>query len=201
LPLPSVPSHSSKIGAEKLDQRNLSPMAARRENEQPQEPGNLPEMTPIFGSLYVGPRVPETEDGIPTIGANHSENRAWINGGVVAGDLFIVNADGWADDVFEPSYPLLPLSQVEAFVQMHTHLPDVPSASKLQQDGYDVHTMITVLMRKVEELTLYSICQEKKIQNLENSILLLRQQRNDGGARPYHPNDASHLKQDKDPPK
>jgi hypothetical protein len=180
-------------------------MAERRENEgqqpqepgdvnegqQPQEPGDVPEMTPIFGSLYVGPRVPETEDGVPTIRANlQSSNRAWINGGVVAGDLFIVSPNGWADDVFEPSYSLQPLSQVESFVQTHKHLPDVPSASKVQQDGYDVHTMITTLMRKVEELTLHSIRQEKKIHNLEQNISLL-QQRNDGDAMSYHPNDAT----------
>ena len=169
-------------------------MARRRENEgqqQPQEPGNVPEMTPIFGSLYVGPRVPETEDGVPTILADHqSRNRAWINGGMVAADFSMVNPDRWADDVFEPSYSLQPLSQVESFIQTHKHLPDVPSASKIQQDGYDVHTMITTLMRKVEELTLHSIRQEKKTHNLEQKISRL-QQRKDGDAISYHPNDTT----------
>jgi len=72
-----------------------------------------------------------------------------------------------ADYVFEPSYPLAPLSEVDAYVRRNKHLPEVPSASEMESKGVDLAKMNMLLLKKVEELTLHAIEQEKRIQALE----------------------------------
>lgn len=71
------------------------------------------------------------------------------------------------DYVFEPEYKLATLREVESFTQANKHLPDVPSAAEIKAGGLDLTEMNLTLLRKVEELTLHAIAQEKRIQNLE----------------------------------
>lgn len=77
---------------------------------------------------------------------------------------------GWADYVFEPSYRLPSLTEVEAFVKQYKHLPDVPSAKELEDAGIDLGEDQAILLRKVEGLTLYIIEQNKRIELLEGQL-------------------------------
>jgi len=70
----------------------------------------------------------------------------------------------WADYVFLPSYKLMPLTEVEAFIKKNNHLPNVPSAEEVRKEGIDMATMDSKLLEKIEELTLYMI--ELKKENL-----------------------------------
>jgi hypothetical protein len=72
-----------------------------------------------------------------------------------------------ADFVFEEDYPLKPLSEVEQFVKENKHLPEIPSAKKMEKDGVNLAEMNKLLLQKVEELTLYMIEQNKKM-NLQS---------------------------------
>jgi len=72
-----------------------------------------------------------------------------------------------ADYVFEPDYRLAPLSEIDAYVRENKHLPEVPSASEMESNGVDLAKMNMLLLKKVEELTLHAIEQEKRIQALE----------------------------------
>ncbi len=69
-----------------------------------------------------------------------------------------------ADYVFEPSYKLASLPEVEAFTKEHKHLPEVPSAKEIEKGGLDLAQMNLVLLKKVEELTLHAIEQQKAIE-------------------------------------
>lgn len=83
----------------------------------------------------------------------------------VAGKVFASVATITVPDyVFEPEYKLAPLSEVEAFARQNKHLPDVPSATEIGKGGLDITEMNLTLLRKVEELTLHAIAQEKQIQ-------------------------------------
>lgn len=93
----------------------------------------------------------------------------FVDNGVVAEDFIVATVDKWADFVFEKDYRLLPLNEVENFITENKHLPGVPSAEELK-DGYAMHQMNTVLMKKIEELTLYIIEQEKRIKELEYAM-------------------------------
>lgn len=79
----------------------------------------------------------------------------------------ITNPNQWADRVFEPGYRLRPLSEVQQFINQNGHLPGIPSASEVLKNGIDAGRMDATLLEKVEELTLYLIRLEQKMERLE----------------------------------
>ncbi len=86
-----------------------------------------------------------------------------------------VNTSG-ADFVFDPGYRLPPLAKVESYIRTNHHLPDIPSAAEMQTKGLDVGAGETVLLRKVEELTLYVIEQGKRQEAQAEEIKRLQRQ-------------------------
>jgi len=84
-----------------------------------------------------------------------------------------------ADYVFEPDYKLAPLAEVEAFTKANKHLPEVPSAGEMTENGVDLAKMNMVLLKKVEELTLHAIAQEKRLDQQEQVIQRLLSERAD----------------------
>lgn len=74
------------------------------------------------------------------------------------------------DYVFAPDYVLRPLNEVRSFIMANSHLPDVPSAAKIGKKGVNMTEMQMTLLRKVEELTLYTLKQEDQIQELRASL-------------------------------
>ena len=86
----------------------------------------------------------------------------------------IVNSANWADYVFKEDYNLKSLSEVETFVKANKHLPNVPSAQEIVSEGLDLAKMDAKLLEKIEELTLYMIEQNKKINKLESEISALK---------------------------
>ncbi|RWX00996.1 hypothetical protein [Flavobacterium cerinum] len=83
----------------------------------------------------------------------------------------------WADYVFAEDYKLMPLTEVEQFTKNNKHLPNVPSAKQMVENGLDVAQMDAKLMEKVEELTLYLIEQNKQIELLKTEIKTLKEQK------------------------
>jgi hypothetical protein len=76
----------------------------------------------------------------------------------------------WADKVFEKDYALMPLSEVKNFIDKNKHLPNVPSASEVVENGIVINEMVSKLLEKVEELTLYTIQQQAEIDELKAQI-------------------------------
>lgn len=81
----------------------------------------------------------------------------------------IANINGWADYVFEKDYNLMPLKELESFVKKKKRLPEVPSASEAVSNGIELKEMNILLLKKVEELTLYILELNKRIEKLEKS--------------------------------
>ena len=69
----------------------------------------------------------------------------------------------------------MPLKELEQYILQNKHLPDVPTQDEISKDGMDVYEMNAVLLKKVEELTLYVIEQQKQIVELENEIKNIKQ--------------------------
>jgi len=90
--------------------------------------------------------------------------------GVLRTRTVMVDVYNWPDYVFTPTYKLRPLSEVKLFIDANGHLPEVPSAEETANEGVDVGEMNKVLLKKVEELTLYIIQQEERIKALEAVI-------------------------------
>lgn len=105
------------------------------------------------------------------IGTTSPSHKLAVNGTIRAKEVIIDT--GWADYVFAADYDLAPLSEVEAHIKKNGHLPDVPSAADIAADGVSLGEMQSLLMAKVEELTLHTIRQEKQIQELRqlNQVL------------------------------
>lgn len=94
-----------------------------------------------------------------------------VNGKIGAKDVQIESSSGaWPDYVFNGTYELPPLSTVEQFIQENGHLKDVPSAREVEKDGYSVSSMDATLLKKIEELTLYVIEQQKEIEVLKKEL-------------------------------
>lgn len=87
--------------------------------------------------------------------------------GKIRANEIIVNSASGADFVFEKDYNLRSLDEVNSFIQEHQHLPEIPSAQQMQEEGMSVDQMVVKLLQKVEELTLYTIQQEERIKELE----------------------------------
>lgn len=83
------------------------------------------------------------------------------------GDWVITDAP---DFVFEKGYDLKSLKDVETFINKEKHLPGIPSAEEIKTEGFDLVKMNMLLLQKIEELTLHSIEQQKKIEKLEEKI-------------------------------
>ncbi|HEU4607631.1 MAG TPA: hypothetical protein VFS31_05940 [Chitinophagaceae bacterium] len=78
-----------------------------------------------------------------------------------------VTQTSWADFVFDSGYSVPALKDVEAYIHVNHHLPDMPGAAEVQDQGLDVGEMNKKLLQKIEELTLYLIEQQKMISALQ----------------------------------
>jgi len=87
-----------------------------------------------------------------------------------------VKTSVWADYVFNKDYKLRPLQEVEAYISANNHLPEVPSESEVVKDGINVSEMNATLLKKVEELTLYMIQQQKEMIQQQKEIEALKLQ-------------------------
>ncbi|MDR0207352.1 MAG: hypothetical protein LBI45_08880 [Bacteroidales bacterium] len=74
----------------------------------------------------------------------------------------------WPDYVFDKNYELMPLQELEQFVNENRHLPNVPSATEVETNGVNVAEMNAILLKKMEEMTLYIITLQKQIDELKN---------------------------------
>jgi hypothetical protein len=77
---------------------------------------------------------------------------------------------GQADFVFNPDYKLKTLAEVEQYIKTNSHLPEIPSATETAQNGLSLGEMQNKLLQKIEELTIYSIEQNKKLQAQDQKL-------------------------------
>lgn len=94
----------------------------------------------------------------------------FVNGEVKA-KKFHASISPFPDFVFEPGYKLLSINEVESFINQNGHLPGVPNAAEVEQNGIELGEMNALLLQKIEELTLYIIALEKKMQAFENAAV------------------------------
>lgn len=94
----------------------------------------------------------------------------WLrNDGVLAAKEIKVTLSGWPDYVFSEGFRLPTLAETEAYIRQNGHLPGVPSAAEVEEEGLSVGEMNKILMQKVEELTLHIIDLQKQIDELKTN--------------------------------
>lgn len=116
------------------------------------------------GKIYLG-----SSTAYPNTTGNY---KLFVEGGILTEKVKVAlrSSANWADYVFAKDYKLMPLKEVEQFVMTNKHLPGIDSAEKLAANGIDVAEMQSKQMEKIEELTLYIIDQEKKIEAQNKAI-------------------------------
>ena len=106
------------------------------------------------------------------IGTTSPEERLTVAGTIKSQEVIVEENTG-ADFVFEEGYELPDLSELETFIKSNKHLPEIPTAEQMKEEGVKVGELQIKLLQKIEELTLYAISQEKtlKQQTTENKKL------------------------------
>lgn len=98
---------------------------------------------------------------------SHTDYKLSVDGKIVSKKV-VVTLDNWADKVFENNYDLRTLKEVEQFIEENKHLPEIPSEAEVLENGVELGKMNTLLLQKVEELTLYMIQMQKEIEELKS---------------------------------
>jgi hypothetical protein len=102
--------------------------------------------------------------GYKPISSTYSGYTLSVSGLIVAKECYIEMED-WADDVFEKKYPLNDLEILKNYILVNKHLPEIPSECEVIENGIAIGEMNKLLLKKIEELTLYVI--QLKEENIE----------------------------------
>jgi len=93
-----------------------------------------------------------------------------VAGNAIAESMTVKLQSAWGDYVFKPQYNLMPLSEVKTYIDKNQHLSEIPSAAEIEKNGINLGEMNKVLVKKVEELTLYLIEKDKQVNNLNKKL-------------------------------
>lgn len=97
-----------------------------------------------------------------------------VKGGILTEEVRVSLANTWADYVFNEDYKLAPLTDIECFIAENGHLPNVPSAAQVKEEGIELGDMARIQQEKIEELTLYLIQQNKRLDEQDKEIKELK---------------------------
>ncbi|TCI90159.1 DUF4200 domain-containing protein [Tenacibaculum sp. M341] len=110
------------------------------------------------------------DNGNVGIGTSNTKGfKLGVNGRIAATEVKVAKYEHWADFVFEDDYALPTLKEVEKHIEEKGHLENIPSAEEVKKDGFFLGEMDAKLLRKIEELTLYTIQQEKELKKASSN--------------------------------
>lgn len=126
----------------------------------------------FFTGVYIGDKVNPTTGDFNIV-------KLSVNGKIKTRSI-LVDPKNWADYVFDKDYKLPSLKDIEAYIKINKHLPEVPTTAEVNANGVNLGEMNEILLKKVEELTLYLIdkdkqmsSQEERVKKLEDALLKL----------------------------
>jgi len=102
------------------------------------------------------------------------DHELFVEGGITTEEINVSAKFTWYDHVFSANYKLLPILELEKVIKSDQHLPDIPTEKEVKANGINLGEMNALLLKKVEELTLYIIDQQKQINALNDKIELKR---------------------------
>src|SRR5690554_5571612 len=120
------------------------------------------------GKIGIGTNSP---DELLTVkGTIHTQEvKVDLDGAVAPDYVFETYFTGFSETM--PEYKLISLEELETFLKKHNHLPNIPSASEMAKEGISVKEINLLLLQKIEELTLYTLQQQREIELLKAAVL------------------------------
>ena len=97
-----------------------------------------------------------------------------VSGGILTTEVLVKEVTEWYDFVFDDNYKLKSIQELEQYINENGHLPDMPSERNVLDKGYGLVEMDGLLLKKIEELTLYTIELHKIIENQQKIIETLQ---------------------------
>jgi hypothetical protein len=160
--------------------------------------------TDIFGAVCIAPiastgtgtqtladadiksKIAFRVSGTGNVGIGTTDNSAWtlyyspyklaVGGSMIATAVTVKTVANWPDYVLKRGYTLPSLTEVKTYIDQNQHLPEIPSAQQIEKDGVNVGEMNKLLLKKVEELTLYLIEIQKQTEVQQRQINQLKKQ-------------------------
>ncbi|MBS7256707.1 hypothetical protein [Flavobacterium branchiicola] len=127
----------------------------------------IPYQNRFKGNVYLSGGGIWNSSGNVGIGTENPDAKLAINGTIHSKEVKVDLNVPAPDYVFANDYKLKTLEEVESYVKENSHLPDIPSAKEFEKNGVHLTEMNMALLKKVEELTLYSIEQNKRLTKIE----------------------------------
>lgn len=122
---------------------------------------------PLLLEGRVGINVPD----VNRIPLGHSLS---VFGGIMTDKVTIKSYSQWHDYVFDAGYHLMPLTELRAYIANHHHLPEVPSTEDVIANGVEIGEMQGILLKKIEELTLYTIQLQEQLEQVQKQLIELK---------------------------
>ncbi len=120
-----------------------------------------------YGTESVNENITFSSNGKVGIGTSAPDEKLTVKGKIHTQEIRVdLNGAVAPDYVFEKSYNLKSLQEIENYIIENKHLPEIPSAKTMKKEGIYLKQMNLLLLKKIEELTLYAIKQEKNINKL-----------------------------------
>ena len=108
------------------------------------------------------------------IGTSAPDEKLTVKGKIHTQEIIVdLNGAIAPDYVFEKDYNLKSLKEVEAYIEENKHLPEIPSAKTMEEEGVYLKKMNLLLLKKIEELTLHTIEQQKILEKQNKRIIYL----------------------------
>jgi trimeric autotransporter adhesin len=119
-------------------------------------------------------------NGVVIKGTGLDGNSLIVKGGVLSKEVNVKveGSESWPDYVFKPNYKRMTLGEVEKFISINGHLPNIPSATEMAATGNNLGKTDVKLLEKVEELTLYLLDMKKANDAQAAELKALKQQVN-----------------------
>lgn len=136
--------------------------------------GNEPTISELLGLSNIGASGSTNFMGkVGIMTTTPGDYELAVNGKIRTQSIRVETAN-WPDYVFDSSYRLMSLKETNQFIKVHKHLPGIPSAGQVEKEGVELSSNQALLLKKIEELTLYMIELKKENEGLQKEVTGLK---------------------------